>query len=409
MKNDVLTQNFGVSVLSSSNISSWTRDILCADDVEKTLRELPPVTLYLAVLGSGINDSAELIESSTAEQYSFLLDVFFWDRDTFREEELWHWLEELDDPKNLQPLTRFIRQFDRDLLTLVVARNVESVFFEEPTEAPPGEGFFTPDRGFTWINITTEDANIFRLCGRLLALIFQIQPELFYQLLNEASARTAVELEEEAFAEKTRRLLDLGLPDLESCIELNTPRAINVTTESCSVEVPSVLPELIPELEPFQSVMLELDLQSELSWIASAALLHYRADFSDSASVVELLSSVNGAINIGLQRISGVDQKLARAAVEKHTLKAIYRAGLFELNQLKKMVIQRMPPESKLNEDRELRVLVHALTLGIPRCPIFTQIDYEGSDPAHMLQHRAFRTLGEVRAVKSLAETRIHN
>jgi hypothetical protein len=405
----MIIPTFGAATLSSSNISSWTREILRTEDVEKTVRDLPPVTLYLAVLGSGVNEAAELIESSSSEQYGFLLDVFLWNRDQFTEDELWRWLEELDDAKDLQPMSRFLRQIDRDLLTLIIARNVESVFFEESSQVPPGEGFFTPDHGFTWINIIPDDPTVFRLCGRLLALLFQTNAEMFYQLLNEAKARTGIELEEEAYAEKTRRLLDFGLPDLESCLELNTPRAVKSGHIVNDADVSIELPEIEPLLEPLRSVMLSLDLQQELSWIASAGLIYYRTDFSDSESVVELLSSVNGAINIGLQRACGVDTQRAKALVEQSGLKMFYRAGLHELNQIKQIVTQRMPPESKLVEDRELRILVHALTLGIPRYPIFTQIDYEGSDPQFMLRHRAFISLSEVLTVKKIVETRINN
>jgi hypothetical protein len=104
-----------------------------------------------------------------------------------------------------------------------------------------------------------------------------------------------------------------------------------------------------------------------------------------------------------------VDTQRAKALVEQSGLKMFYRAGLHELNQIKQIVTQRMPPESKLVEDRELRILVHALTLGIPRYPIFTQIDYEGSDPQFMLRHRAFISLSEVLTVKKIVETRINN
>ena len=405
----LLTPTFGAATISSPRISDWTRELLNCEDVEQAVRNLPPVTFYLSVLGSGINDSAELIEAATSEQYRFLLDVFLWDRDRFNEDEVWRWLEELDDPKDLQPISRFLREVDRDVLTLLVARNIEVIFCEEPSEAPPGDGFFTPDHGFTWVNISSDDPTVFRLCGRLLALLFQTNAEMFYQLLNEATARTAMELEEESFAEKTRRLLDFGLPDLESCVELHSPRAFALEQSLKPVLAASPVPDAIQSLEPLQSVVLNSDVQQELSWIASAALLHFRADFSDADSVSELLSSVNGAINIGLQRTCGNDSAAAMKLVEKHGLKTFYRAGLYELNQLKRSVEERQPSEAKLNEDRELRILVHALTLGIPRYPIFTQIDYEGSDPKFMLQHRAFVGLGEVLEVKKLAETRLLN
>ena len=74
--------------------------------------------------------------------------------------------------ERLEFLQRLLKVVDFKLLGLLVERHVDHRVFEEPTDIPPGPHFYTPDKGYTWLRVTLEDATRHFLFSRLLALIF---------------------------------------------------------------------------------------------------------------------------------------------------------------------------------------------------------------------------------------------
>ncbi|HQH27617.1 MAG TPA: DUF6178 family protein, partial [Oligoflexia bacterium] len=173
------------------------RMILSAPVPEHIISCLPAQSLYMAVQALGLESAREIIEAASDEQYRLLLDLHLWDKDSFNEENFWDWLSVIDDPDSFDSLQHFQECLDPRLTALVIQRNVAVQVNEEPTEVPPGAGWYTPDKGYTWLRILCTEAEEHRLLGRFLALLFDQNPELFYQLIALPQAATAIELEEE--------------------------------------------------------------------------------------------------------------------------------------------------------------------------------------------------------------------
>ena len=170
--------------------SSLAKAIYKAELPEKFVRELPAQSLYLVIKHNGLLSSADLVGMASLEQCRLLLDLDCWQGDSFDEENFWDWLALTDENSNLDLLKKLLHFVDYKLVALIIDRYVSVIIVEEGTDAAPGDGYYTPDRGRTWINVTNPDSTKQFLLNRFLALIFETQAELFYQLISIKNVAT---------------------------------------------------------------------------------------------------------------------------------------------------------------------------------------------------------------------------
>ena len=202
------------------------KSIFDADAPEQIVRQLPEQSLYMVVKSTGLQSSSDIIMMASMEQCRLLTDFDLWIGDTLNEDALWEWLALTDEIESLELLQKFIKIADLKLIAILIERHVEVKIFEEPTEQPPAEGFHTPDKGFTWIGIKTEDATKHFLLARLLALIFESSAELFYQLISIMTVATTSILEEESYQERQKRLAAEGIPEPEVAAAVHAPYSL---------------------------------------------------------------------------------------------------------------------------------------------------------------------------------------
>jgi hypothetical protein len=194
-----------------------------ADAPEQMVRQLPTQSLFMVIKQRGLVSCADLISMASLEQCRLLMDFDLWEGDKLNEAALWEWLALTDESDSLEILQKIIKFIDLKLLAILIGRYVEVKIFEEPTDQQPGPGFHTPDKGSTWIGITTEDADHHFLLARLLALVFESSAELFYQLMSTSSVATVSMLEEESYGERLKRLAAEGIPEPEVAAEIHAP------------------------------------------------------------------------------------------------------------------------------------------------------------------------------------------
>ena len=190
---------------------------------EQVIRQLPAQALFMVVRHLGLSGAADIIALASIEQVRLLSDFDLWNRDTINEDHVWEWLALTDETESLDLLQKVVKCVDLKVLSVMLSRYTDVQIFSEPTDLPPGPGFHTPDKGFTWVGITVQDADQHFLLARLLALIFETSAELYYQLLSIPSVATVSMLEEESFVERSKRLAAEGIPEPELSAKRSCP------------------------------------------------------------------------------------------------------------------------------------------------------------------------------------------
>jgi hypothetical protein len=393
-----------------------------ADAPEQIVRQLPPQALFMVVKNAGLASAAELISMASLEQCRLLTDFDLWQGDVLNEEVLWEWLSLTDETESLELLQKIVKFMDLKLLAILIGKYVEVKVFEEPTEQPPAAGSHTPDKGFTWIGIKTEDADKHFLLARLLALIFESSAELFYQLISIMSVATTSMLEEESYQERMKRMAAEGVPEPEVAALMHAPLSLAEARSDLSSAAKKHVVEDIRGIEPliyeartsrlFADLVRDVadreELEMEFTYLMNGAVVRFGVDFSNQDLVLDLAEKVKGAINIGLEKITN-DCKLSVTEVHsKLGLGKLYRLGLTELMAIRTKA-RKTPLDGvgALNDsDPVLFSTLACAREAFPEMPIFLKNDGTveqegGSLPAG---HRSFDTMQGVASVHSLLD-----
>jgi hypothetical protein len=392
--------------------------IFDADAPEQMVRQLPTQSLFMVIKQRGLSSCADLVSMASLEQCRLLMDFDLWEGDKLKEAALWEWLALTDEADSLEILQKIIKFIDLKLLAILIGRYVEVKVFEEPTEQQPGPGFHTPDKGFTWIGITTEDADQHFLLARLLALIFESSTELFYQLMSTSSVATLSMLEEESYGERLKRLAAEGIPEPEIAAQIHAPfsylearKEIVENTHTQPIEDIRSIEPLVYEgratrffAELMRKVVDHDAIEMEFTYIMNGAVVRFAVDFSSQERVLELAEQVKGSINIALERLSAETSLSVRELYEKLGLVKLYRYGVTEVMALRRKAhrVSVEVIEQLSHNDKALFSVVACLRELFPVMPMFlnddgTFVEQDGSLPSG---HRCIETR---QALKTLA------
>ena len=329
---------------------------------ERLVITIPAQTIVYALKQQGLLGSADLIEMASLDQVRVLIDLDCWNKDNFSEDVFWDWLSLTDANENLEILQKIVHSVDLKLVGLLISRHTDIVIFDEPSENPPGVNYYTPDNGSTWILIKLEDADKHFLLGRLLALIFETNIELFYQLIAIPNVSTDSILEEEAYQDRNRRLSAEGIPDLEYSGDLNTPITFielleifkqNNEADPSKVnqaKVPIILPLVnegykLTAIEELSNAVEDKEqFQSELSLISNCAIVHWGVTIDDFDELIFTINRVKGILNIGIESLKNKtefsDKENFISLYDAVGLRGIYRYGLSLLNKERKIALK---------------------------------------------------------------------
>jgi hypothetical protein len=362
-----------------------------SDAPEQVVRQLPAQSLFMVVKHQGLAAATDLISMASLEQCRLLSDFDLWTGDTLNEQALWEWLALTDETDSLEILQKVVKFIDLKLLAILIGKYVETKVFDDAVDQPPGEGFHTPDKGFTWIGIKTENPEHHFLLARLLALIFESSAELFYQLLATSSVATVSMLEEESYQERTKRLTAEGVPEAEATALMHAPFSLAEARVDLAAGSQRIIIEDIRSIEPlvyearstryFAELMRRVtdheEVELEFSYIMNAAVVRWGIDFSDQEKVLLLAEKVKGAINIGLERVVADGSSTVSDAYRSLGLTKLYRLGLTELAALRRKA-QRIPKDVAQKLAEEDKVLFSILACALepfPEMPIFLSDD----------------------------------
>lgn len=351
---------------------------------ESYIRSVPAQSLYLAIKCNGLGSSTDLIGIATLDQCRTMLDFDLWNGDRFEEENFWEWLDLPDENTSIDLLLKLIRAIDLKLIGLVIGRYVHCETFEEPTDLPPGPSYYTPDKGFTWVGIKAPDSDKQFLLGRLLALIFDNDVELFYQLLSIPSVATNSELEEESFLEKEKRLASIGIPEPDFALEVCSAASLDTIVEQLEQaphrehisDIQAIEPLIYDShaLQPLYALLSSVtdreQFESELSLVLNSAMVRWKVPPYDYEAVTKLSSQVKGALNVGLELVLQRSSRSIEEIYERIGLQGMFHAGLGQLRALRTTALSFSDEElQQLATDQPLFGLVAGLREPIPELP----------------------------------------
>lgn len=405
------------------SITNLAQMLFKGEASEDYIRALPPQSLYLAVKHLGLTSSADILEMATLEQCRLLFDFDCWQRDTFKEEAFWEWLSIADDEHGLRLLQKFLKFVDLKLVSLMIARHVETKVFEEKTDNPPAPGFYTPDQGFTWVHVKVEEGTRNFLLSRLLALIFETDADLFYQLLSVPGVATETELEEESYQARAKRVQAEGFPSDEYAFELNSPLdEASFMAKLSQSPRPQERP-LIPSIEPivyeslFMRPLSELaaaapreDFEAELTLIMNAAFVRWGVDISDEEQVRHWIGKVRGALNIGIEVALLQSNRTVSELYDIVGLGSLYRLGLARLQKAHREA-EKLSEETlrRAASDTALFALIAGMKERFPEVPVFFNPDGTIDAPGGQLRpgFRSFDHVSELDAALRVIRERV--
>jgi hypothetical protein len=325
------------------------RAIFDAEAPEQVVRQLPVQSLFMVVKQMGLPSCCDLLMMASLEQCRLLTDFDLWHGDVLNEEALWEWLALADEADSLEVLQKVLKCMDLKLVAILIGKYVEVKVFEEVTDQPPGPGFHTPDKGSTWVGITTENPDHHFLLARLLALIFETNTELFYQLLQTPAVATQSMLEEESFQERTKRLAAEGVPEPEVAASIHAPYLLVEAQAELAAGSSHKVIEDVRAVEPllyearshrcFADLLRHVSdheaIEMEFTYLVNAAVVRFGVDFSDQEQVLLLCEKMKGAINLALETLISDGKQSAVEVYRALGLQKLYRLGLSEILSLR--------------------------------------------------------------------------
>ena len=402
-----------------------SKAIFDAELPEKVIREIPPLNLYMAIQNNGLLSSTDLIDIMTVHQRRIMLDLDCWEKDEFNEARFFNWLSLTDESNSLDLLKKIFASSDLKLISFLIGKYVAVHYQTEPTDMPPSGDFYTPDKGYTWIKVETQNSDYDFLLKRLLALIFETNIELFYQIISVQTVSTPTELEENAYKEKEDRLASEGIPTFEESLDINRPITKSKIIEKLKTikKLPKTPLDNITPLsikddmdEPLKSFIAGIkDIHtalSELSRILNAGIVFYDQTFDNLEGMYELSEKVKGILNIGLERLL-VETELNEKLSESYpiiNLQDIYKYGLSFINDIRNKAIKILNAKENDNNNPldaiNLEILT-SLSEKIPTLPLFVK-DCENfindSENKLLKGRRALRNYNDVQIANKLLE-----
>jgi|GEM_PF-1325993 len=408
------------------SVASLATAVIKGDISGQELRSLPSQTVYFVFQALGLESSGDLLSEIRDSQYTAILDFDLWDKDSPREEQCWDWFAVAEQDPTFGALGKLVRCLDPDLLASILSRHFEAWILDDALDQPPAPYVYTPDRGYTWVEIKTKDATKHRLVGKVLAYIYQTKPDFFYRMIALQQQQTVSELEEEALENRQVRLRHQEIPTHgESTLfhqRLPHEKLREALTRCSTADIQSSeRGHLIPIFgwrntpEPLASLVRELltsspakeqeDFQLALGWVTNNALVFFSTPIFEPERVALVVNFIKGALNIGLELALNFGTGNARSIYEKIGLTGIYQAAWSELALLRKdsTKLHRALLETAPDRQEDIVILEQLCCLP-PSVPDFflnrTSSQKKRQEEKIDVEPTAIRSLAELTAVR---------
>ena len=341
--------------------------LLATADGRARIRRVSPAHLYYGLQKLEDSEIITLLPHITQEQWTGVLDLDLWSKDEMSTGaflRLEGFIAGADDPV----ARKLIRAADSELWSLLFKRRlrihqrIEDEFEGAPEE---GERLETPDGAF--LLILPEDPEESRRLRALVSRLFGLEPELAAILLLEAQVRTSVELEEEGYQNRKRRIETAGFQDYFESLEiysvLSPDDPLPEKKRESTVEL-STLPTLragpaSEQLLLFQaisSIAAPADHQlvlEEFFFVCNKVLSADQASPADQEQVRTSIRKTLTGINLGLDWWSEGNLQEASDGLTRYYLQSFFQHGHSRLMELRQRAqsVSTPPAPGSFEED----------------------------------------------------------
>jgi len=332
--------------------SSDLRNLLGSAETRSSIRRLPAVQFFFSLKELSDEEIGQLLPHLTEEQWAGILDLDLWTKDEVHIGQFLKWTQFILRAEDAVA-RKILRATDPVLWQLAFKRDLSLFARTEEDEFEAGSEqstFVTPD-GMYMVELP-EDPEKSRLYHQLIIRMYQLDQEYALQLFGQASVATSIELEEDAYQERRRRVEDMGFQDYFDAMEIYAERSVNDRLSekrwvSEQKENISVLPVRLTGEEGgplllFQALAAlsrEAEIQEvveELFFVCNKLLSADQISPGDPANIKEGIRKAISGINLGLEVWSEGELERAVVGIHRHYLVAFFQIGFGRLSLLRR-------------------------------------------------------------------------
>lgn len=342
-------------------------EMLQSAETRSRIRRLPASHLFFGL--KELEDQARfrLLPHVTQEQWTGVLDLDLWSRDTMSVSQFLYWQQHIVESEDAVA-RKLVRAADPELWQLAFKRYLKIYpKSEDEVEGEPedGEWMDTPDGDY--LLVLPADAEQARIFRALLLRLYQLDQNWVRIMLESCRARTSSEIEEVAYQGRTRRIEETGFQDYYDAIEIYTflppdeelpekiqKRIRQVNLTPARLPDPSTRPLLL--FHALANLTRQQEIQplvEELFYVCNRLLSADRISAADPADVKKGIRKAITGMNLGLDWWSGGDLGRASEGVRRCYLQSFFQAGYSRLLELQKQgreMEDRRPAEGSFLE-----------------------------------------------------------
>jgi hypothetical protein len=339
------------------------KQLLESAETRSSIRKLPPAQLFFSLKELDETQLVHLLPHITEEQWATVLDLDLWTKDELNPDRFIAWQKYIlvsEDPV----ARKIIRATDFEAWALslkagvrIFARQEDGEFSEEAIavgryETPDGNFFISLPRN-------PEKARVYQ---QLVQRLYQLDSDFARGLLDSCRYQTSMELREEAYQNRRRRIEDLGFQDYFDAIEIYTARSASESIpekKHCQVEaqrLPSRLKQdqtegpmlLFRSLASIQNQQETETLVEELFFVCNKLLSADRISPDASEQLkIGILKAIS-SINLGLDCWSGGDLGKAADGISRHYLLSFFQIGYGKLVELRQAALHKLAEQEPI-------------------------------------------------------------
>lgn len=387
--------------------------IVRSEQPEALLNTFSAEEAYLMVREMDSTNVPELVQYANFAQLQFMSDFECWQGDAISDRGFIQWLEYLEEASD-EKLRLWLTCTDFKLLIAGFQKcmTVLKPYHEEAVDEVIGDNpYFTLD-GLYYIMISEDNLQIVK---RAVAMLFDQEKHLYYNLLEGIISETGILIEEEAYSSHQLRMSEKGFPEREAAMQIYRPlsedewekhakrkRGIRVDTQEA---LPMYPVQWTEEKLFFDDVLATLsgvernealNVYQELVWLCNKIIVAEGAMHFNEKRVRSALNHARYVLNIALEDLSGGDIAKGHALLMQHWVEYLFRWGFSRITRMRPQA-ERMV-KSSWEYDRQR--LYHFLEkpFGESLRGLFQMIPrfYDTGEDSNIEKSREFKTLRDV-------------
>lgn len=334
--------------------------MLARSETRSKIRRLSPVQVYFSARDLNAEEIQQLLPQITEEQWTAILDLDLWTRDTADTDAFLSWQRHLPHAEDAVG-RKLLRGTDLVLWGLSFARDLEvysRVAEDEFEGEPPSdrEWMVTPDSEY--LVLLPRQAEKARLYRSLIYRLYELDASTARILFHESRLRTSNELEEEAYQNRKRRIEDLGFQDYFDAVEIYQylPREADLPRKNLErldtyAPVPAQIQHsthdhlLLRALNSVENESQRTALFQELFFVLNKLMMADGISPADQIAFREGLAKGLSVLNLGLDWWT--DSALDRAvpSVQEYYFVSLFQYGYSRLADLRRLAkgVEREP------------------------------------------------------------------